>query len=106
MHGTSTNNTTASQVRAGDAQLSAELPLLLNSAEYLSGTTAIFLTWDEGAGTSSDIRFDHYSMLKTTEGLLGYPATLGHAADPETVSMASAFNLTPILPPATTAPLP
>ncbi len=123
MHGTSTNNTTASQVRAGDAWLSAELPLLLNSAEYLSGTTAVFLTWDEGAGTSqrvptvvispytapgtsSDIRFDHYSMLKTTEELLGYPATLGHAADPETVSMASAFNLTPILPPAATAPLP
>lgn len=115
MHGTPTNTTTAAQIRAGDAWLSAELPLVLDSPEYRSGTTAVFLTWDEGdgisqqvanvvispytvSGTRSDIRFDHYSMLKTTEELLGYPATLGHAADPTTASMAAAFNLSSPLP--------
>ncbi len=115
MHGTSTNKTTGSQTRAGDDWLAKELPLVLDSPEYRSGTTAVFLTWDEGdgisqqvatvvispytvAGTRSDVPFDHYSLLKTTEELLGYQATLGHAADPTTASMASAFNLSSPLP--------
>lgn len=110
MHGTATNTTSSTQVRAGDAWLSSQLPLILDSPEYLSGTTAVFLTWDEGDGTSQRVAtvvlspytvpgtqdatpFDHYSMLKTTEELLGLPVTLGHAADPTTSSMRSAFNL-------------
>lgn len=120
MHGTATNKTTASQVRAGDAWLSSELPLILNSPAYLSGTTAIFLTWDESnltgqvptvvispptvPGTRDGTRFDHYSMLKTTQELLGFSPPLGNAATAD--SMAPAFNLTPALPPGGTARLP
>jgi hypothetical protein len=32
-------------------------------------------------GTKSDELFNHYSMLKTTEQLLGLDSRLGHAAD-------------------------
>jgi phosphatidylinositol-3-phosphatase len=45
------------------------------------------------AGTRSGALFDHYSLLKTTEQLLGLPASLGHTADPWTTSMRTAFNL-------------
>ncbi|HYK33943.1 MAG TPA: hypothetical protein VEV63_18365, partial [Streptosporangiaceae bacterium] len=88
--------------------------------EYQSGTTAIFITWDEGsggkngeacatnttdpscqvativvspstpAGASSGALFNHYSLLGTTEQLLGLPA-LGQAATSPT--MTTAFNL-------------
>jgi hypothetical protein len=34
----------------GDTWLSGNLPTILNSAEYTSGTTAVFITWDEGTG--------------------------------------------------------
>jgi hypothetical protein len=69
----------------------------------------VFLTWDEDdgsagnhiatlvigpsvpAGTRVRRRFDHYSMLRTTEELLGVRTYLG-AADRAT-SMRSAFGL-------------
>jgi phospholipase C len=88
----------------GDTWLSKNLPVILNSKEYQAGTTAIFITWDEGSGgypiedcddstnTDSSCRvptivispstpvgstsgtfFDHYSLLATTEQLLGLP---------------------------------
>lgn len=34
----------------GDTWLSRNLPAILNSAEYRNGSTAIFITWDEGEG--------------------------------------------------------
>jgi len=34
----------------GDAWLASHLPAILNSKEYQSGTTAVFITWDEGSG--------------------------------------------------------
>ena len=37
--------------------------------------------------------FNHYSLLRTTEDMLGLNVRLGHAADERTVSMRSAFNL-------------
>jgi hypothetical protein len=42
-----------------------------------------------------DVSFavDHYSLLKTTEQLLGLGSFLGHAGDGGTASMISAFNL-------------
>jgi phosphatidylinositol-3-phosphatase len=106
-------------VADGDAWLAANLPAIFNSTIYKSGTTAVFLTWDEGEGgssldcainttdvgchvativispstvsgtTSADL-FNHYSLLGTTEELLGLPK-LGLAASAS--SMASAFNL-------------
>jgi hypothetical protein len=45
------------------------------------------------AGTESDAPFNHYSLLKTTEQLLGTECFLRHAGDPTTTSMSNAFNL-------------
>jgi hypothetical protein len=99
--------------------LSSNLPTIFNSGEYKSGTTAVFVTWDEGeggtaddcatnttdvgchvatlvvspstvAGTSSATLFNHYSLLGTTEELLGEPK-IGMASSFQT--MKSAFNL-------------
>jgi phospholipase C len=106
-------------VADGDNWLAANLPTILNSPEYTSGSTAVFITWDEGEGgtaskcatnktdvgchvatlvispstkpgTRSATLFNHYSLLGTAEQLLGLPA-LGRAAAFPT--MTSAFNL-------------
>jgi phospholipase C len=37
-------------VADGNKWLSRNLPVILNSAEYKSGSTAVFITWDEGEG--------------------------------------------------------
>ncbi len=103
----------------GDKWLAHNLPTILGSAEYTKGTTAVFITWDEGEGGSSndcarnttDVGchvtmlvispstpagarsaklFNHYSLLATTEEILGLPK-LGQAASNPT--MVSAFNL-------------
>jgi phosphatidylinositol-3-phosphatase len=34
----------------GDAWLSRNVPIILNSAEYKNGSTVVFITWDEGEG--------------------------------------------------------
>jgi phospholipase C len=107
-------------IAQGDSWLSANVPTILNSSAYTSGSTALFITWDEGsggssgencagtttdqschvatlvispstaAGTSSATLFNHYSLLGTAEQLLGLPL-LGQAAS--TATMTSAFNL-------------
>jgi phosphatidylinositol-3-phosphatase len=106
-------------IAQGDAWLGANLPAILGSSAYQSGQVAVFITWDEGAGGSSDecatnvsdvgchvativvspstaaetrsaTPFNHYSLLLTTEQLLGLPA-LGEAAAAN--SMLAAFNL-------------
>jgi hypothetical protein len=107
-------------IAQGDSWLSSNLPTILNSSEYQSGTTAVFVTWDEGsggssgencaantsdnschvativispstkAGSTSATLFNHYSLLGTAEQLLGLP-TLGQAASYPTLT--SAFNL-------------
>ena len=103
----------------GDTWLANNLPAIFNSAAYTSGTTAVFVTWDEGeggtvndcalnttdigchvativvspstaAGTTSGTLFNHYSLLGTTERLLGLPS-LGLAGSNSL--MTSAFNL-------------
>lgn len=108
-------------INQGDTWLSTNLPTILNSPEYTGGSTAVFVTWDEGtggstgencvsstdnscdvativlspstpAGASSATSFSHYSLLATTEQLLGLPL-LGQAASATTMS--SAFNLAP-----------
>jgi phosphatidylinositol-3-phosphatase len=107
-------------VSVGDAWLRAELPRILRSAEYRAGGMAVFITWDEGAGekpprceqdeqspschvativispstvpgTTSGALFNHYSLLRTTEELLGIDVYLGKGAD--AASMRAAFNL-------------
>ena len=37
-------------IAQGDAWLSRNLPAILNSKDYQGGTTAVFITWDEGSG--------------------------------------------------------
>ena len=107
-------------VAQGDAWLRSSLRAILASREYTSGSTAVFVTFDEGAGgqtgencttntadgschvltivispstaagSTSATEFNHYSLLATTEQLLGLPA-LGQAASVGTMS--AAFNL-------------
>jgi len=106
-------------VAQGDAWLKSHLPAILNSSEYRSGRTVVFITWDEGEGgtsnncatntkdvgchvatlvispttkrgTRSGVLFNHYSLLRTTEELLRLPA-LGEAKRAH--SMRSAFGL-------------
>jgi phospholipase C len=90
-------------VTAADAWLTAWLPRILTSAAYRSGTTAVFVVWDEYTpvpnmvispttppGTTSNVIINHYSLLRTTEELLGVPL-LGHAATAP--SMGAVFHL-------------
>jgi len=44
-------------------------------------------------GTRALASFDHYSLLKTAQELLGLVPLLGHAGDATTNSMRAAFNL-------------
>lgn len=96
-------------VQTGDTWLSGFLPKVFSSAQYQAGRTAVFLTWDENdgttgnqiatlaiapsipTGTTSSTAFNHYSMLRTTEELLGLSSFIGNAAT--ATSMRSAFNL-------------
>ena len=85
-------------IDAGDTWLATWMPKFLGSPEYRAGRTAIFLTFDEDdhsegnhiatlvispstpAGAIDGTRYDHYSMLRTTEEMLGLPPVLGAAA--------------------------
>jgi len=104
--------------RAGDQWLNDWISRITATADYQSGNTAIFVTWDEGAGddesdgepcadsthddtstypscwvpllvispytkpgTASSTFLTHYSLLATTEDLLGLPPSLGEAAN-------------------------
>jgi hypothetical protein len=106
-------------ISQGDQWLKRNVPQILNSSLYRTGKVVLFVTWDEGeggssqdcatnttdvgchvativvspstiVGTQSSTLFNHYSLLKTTEQLLGVPQ-LGQAASAN--SMLSAFNL-------------
>lgn len=91
----------------GDAWLATFMGKVFASPEYAAGKTAVFLTWDEDdsghgnhiatvvaapsivPGTVSGATFDHYSMLRTTEEMLGL-GFVGSAAG--ATSMRSAFG--------------
>ena len=95
-------------VRSGDAYLAEIVPQLLATRQYRRGNTAIFITADEDEGTATnqiatfviaptvrpgtrtDLEFNHYSLLKTTEQMLGL-RQLRNATTAR--SMRSAFNL-------------
>jgi hypothetical protein len=79
-------------VAVGDDWLKGFVPGLLSSPDYQHGTTAIFIVWDEPTpmpfiaispttprGTVVTQVVTHYSLLRTTEELLGLPL-LGQAA--------------------------
>ena len=97
-------------VAAGDAWLKRWVTRIVTSSAYTSATTALFITFDEGDGSSNRVAtivvspatppgtraraaFDHYSLLKTTEQMLGISTYLGHAGDRATRSMRPAFHL-------------
>ncbi len=85
-------------IAQGDSFLSNYVPALMNMPQYQSGNTVIFIVWDEDSscsgctnqvplivispythGVKDGTAYTHYSLLKTTEQLLGLPE-LGNAA--------------------------
>jgi hypothetical protein len=102
-------STFAGVVQLGDAWLGSFLKKVFKTPQYRSGTTAVFVTWDESShgipatqkiptlvmapsvfpGTIASKRFDHYALLRSTEQLLGLPL-LGAAASAP--SMRAAFH--------------
>jgi phospholipase C len=102
------DSTHSCPVASGDIWLSRWINRIITSSPYRHGTTAIFLTWDEGKhdlgqhvpmivispttapGTTSGRDFGHYSLLRTTAGLLGITPP-GHAAGAS--SMQKPFGL-------------
>ena len=103
------NDTHDCSVQTGDTWLSGFLPKVFASPEYQAGRTAVFLTWDEDdssmsnqiativmapsvvPGTVSGTTFNHYSMLRSTEEMLGLSPLLGGAAT--ATSMRGAFGI-------------
>jgi phospholipase C len=96
-------------IGTGDAWLQSWVPKIIASPSYQAGNTAIFITWDEDdgsqgnhvativvspstpLGTQSGAAFDHYSLLRTTEEMLGVSSYLANAAS--AASMRAAFHL-------------
>ncbi len=96
-------------IQTGDAWLQSWVPKIFASPSYQAGNTVLVVTWDEddghsgnhvativaspytAPGTQSAAAFTHYSLLRTTEELLGIPTFLGNAAS--AASMRSAFGL-------------
>ena len=107
-------------VQTGDAWVAHAIRDLVASAAYRRGTMAIFVTFDEGepsgsdhcafnthdpgchvpiivvspstpSGARSGAMFNHYSLLRTTEEMLGIGEYLGAARNAR--SMRAAFNL-------------
>jgi hypothetical protein len=96
-------------VATGDGWLESFVPKILGSPEYRNGNLVLFLTWDEGGGSTgtnnvplivvgptvpSGLRvsttFNHYGLLRTSEEILGKPC-LANACT--AASLRSAFHL-------------
>lgn len=90
-------------VATGDRWLASWAAHLLASGAYATGRTVVFIVWDEYTpmpfvavapsvvpGTVVGVAVDHYSLLRTTEELLGL-SLLGHAAT--AVSLRPALSL-------------
>jgi hypothetical protein len=97
MHSCSSTSDAQQEIRNGDTWLKGFLPKLQATPEYTSGSTVIFITWDEDdysdsqhvatfvvspstpAGSRNATTLTHYSMLRYAEESLGLPL-LGNAA--------------------------
>ncbi len=107
-------------ILTGDNWLKSWLPAITSTPVYVGGDTAIFIVWDEGGGgtagencaknladeschvpaivvapsvkrkTVVSTPFNHYSLLKTAEDLLGLPEL---SSARTATSMVSPFNL-------------
>lgn len=97
------NDTHDCDVRTGDRWLGSWMAGLWTSDLYKDGKTAVFVVWDEPspmpnvvmspstpAGLRVGAPFDHYSLLRTTEEMLGLPF-LGRANSAR--SMRGPFHL-------------
>ncbi len=109
------NDTHDCTISTGDAWLKAWVPRIIASPAYQAGQLALIITWDENdgsagnqvpaiiaspytpAGTTSATSFNHYSLLRTTEELLGTANYLGNAAS--AASMRNAFFSPASVPP-------
>lgn len=109
MHSCPTASDVGTEARKGDSWLARWMPKILSSNQYQSGSMAVVLTWDEDdfstnqhiatlvispstpAGTKAGTAFNHYSLLRTTEQLLGITTYLGKAS--AAASMRRDFNL-------------
>jgi hypothetical protein len=100
------------KVRNGDGWLQQWMPIILGSDAYKAGGTAVFLLWDEPATLGQPVpnlfiapsipagttvpaptdgtTYDHYSVLRTTEEMLGLPL-LDNAAT--ALSLRTALNI-------------
>jgi len=87
------NDTHDCDVATGDRWLADWVGLITDSDTFRAGATAVFVVWDEPTpmpmlviapavppGTTSTLPWDHYSLLRTTEEMLGIPELLGNAA--------------------------
>ncbi len=92
------NSTISQRIQNGDNWAKVFIPQLLNSASYQAGDTAIIITWDEGnasnffvpliiitpytqIGGVSSVAYNHYSVLKGVQQMVGYDnPLLGNAA--------------------------
>ena len=104
-----TNDAHGGCLSCADAWLARWIPRIVASPAYQDGSTAIFVTYDSDnksaknhiatmviapsvkPGTVAAGAYNHYSMLRTIEDMLGLPGHLGGAATAP--SMRAAFNL-------------
>lgn len=101
------NSMSTCSVGHGDTWLSHFLPLVFNGHAYRAGHMVVFITWGQGPtatrevpavvaapsvphGTRSAAHFTHYSLLRTTDDLLGLAPLRDAAGAP---AMTSEFHL-------------
>lgn len=108
-------STISQRIRNGDSWARGFIPQLLASPDYQAGNAAIIITWDEGnnstftvplivvtpythAGGVSAVSYNHYSVLKGIQQMVGFDSPLlGHAGDPGVSSIRDdgVFGLAP-----------
>ena len=93
MHG-DTGCPVTDTIRAGDNWLSNNIPAILNSQAYSNGG-AIFIAWDEGAGTS-DGPIGMIVISPLAKGG-GYSNTLHYTHSSTLRTLQEIFNVTPLL---------
>ena len=109
--GTTCPSITTDLVKKGDDWLKAQVPKILDSAQYKAGG-AIFIIWDEGSGTftgsdgpvgmivlspfakagySNSTAYTHSSALKTFETIFGVPFLRGAATATDLSDMFTSY---------------
>jgi len=98
------------QIASGDAALHTLIDAIKASPAWSKGNNVIVTVWDENdygtepnqvvtiidtnyapTGITSNVKYNHFSLLKTIEAGFGLPY-LNHAADPGTAAMSDLFS--------------